>query len=195
MEHLDLIIDGTAETFEHDVIEASKHMPVLVLFYDPDSEDSEEQKTRVEQEVRKQTEKLRLVRLTLPDGEAVSGEAELDCIALSLYWDGSRPSMIRGYISDSSVNETIKRAARCAGWPTLNRGDLTGEHLLSLVEKFDAHISEFCEKERLDDELKHTISDAWLLNMYADVSEAERYREILDRYRRSFDFVQALSKP
>jgi putative thioredoxin len=126
------VIDTTTQTFQKDVLDESRHRPVLVDFWAPWCGPCRTLSPIIEKAVREAKGKVRLVKMNIDDHPAVAGQLGIQSIPAVIAFSGGRP--VDGFIGalpESQVKAFIERVAGPAAPSDADTLVAEGEALLA----------------------------------------------------------------
>ena len=126
------VIDTTTQTFAKDVLEESRHRPVLVDFWAPWCGPCRTLGPIIEKAVGETKGKVRLVKMNIDDHPAVAGQLGIQSIPAVIAFAGGRPvDGFVGALPESQVKAFIERVAGPAGPSDADALVAEGEALLA----------------------------------------------------------------
>src|SRR6202166_1008042 len=118
-----VILDTTTQGFVKDVIEESKHQPVLVDFWAPWCGPCKQLTPVLEKAVRAAKGKVKLVKMNIDEHPAIPGQMGIQSIpAVIAFANGQPADGFMGAIPESQVNAFIDKLAKgmpAAGEPNV----------------------------------------------------------------------------
>jgi len=128
----DLIKDTTTQTFVQDVIEESKHQPVLIDFWAPWCGPCKQLTPIIEKAVRAAKGKVKLVKMNIDEHPAIPGQMGIQSIpAVIAFVNGQPTDGFMGAQPDAQINDFIEKLPK--GMPD-GDGNLLGEAEAHLAE-------------------------------------------------------------
>jgi len=108
----DLIKDTTTANFARDVLEASRHQPVLVDFWAPWCGPCKQLQPIIEKVVRESAGRVKLVKLNIDDHPSIPGQLGIQSIPAVVAFVGGRPADgFMGAVPESQVRQFIDKIA------------------------------------------------------------------------------------
>jgi putative thioredoxin len=108
----DLIKDTTTANFARDVLEASRHQPVLVDFWAPWCGPCKQLQPVIEKVVRESAGRVKLVKLNIDDHPSIPGQLGIQSIPAVVAFVGGRPADgFMGAVPESQVRQFIDKIA------------------------------------------------------------------------------------
>ncbi|MXN53124.1 tetratricopeptide repeat protein [Shinella sp. AETb1-6] len=108
----DLIKDTTTANFARDVLEASRHQPVLVDFWAPWCGPCKQLQPTIEKVVRESAGRVKLVKLNIDDHPSIPGQLGIQSIPAVVAFVGGRPADgFMGAVPESQVRQFIDKIA------------------------------------------------------------------------------------
>ncbi len=108
----DLIKDTTTANFARDVLEASRHQPVLVDFWAPWCGPCKQLQPIIEKVVRERAGRVKLVKLNIDDHPSIPGQLGIQSIPAVVAFVGGRPADgFMGAVPESQVRQFIDKIA------------------------------------------------------------------------------------
>ncbi|WLS03617.1 thioredoxin [Shinella oryzae] len=108
----DLIKDTTTANFARDVLEASRHQPVLVDFWAPWCGPCKQLQPIIEKVVRESASRVKLVKLNIDDHPSIPGQLGIQSIPAVVAFVGGRPADgFMGAVPESQVRQFIDKIA------------------------------------------------------------------------------------
>ncbi|OLP56113.1 thioredoxin [Rhizobium rhizosphaerae] len=108
----ELIKDTTTAGFARDVMEASRHQPVLVDFWAPWCGPCKQLTPVIEKVVREAGGRVRLVKMNIDEHPSIAGQLGIQSIPAVIAFSGGRPvDGFMGALPESQVREFIDRIA------------------------------------------------------------------------------------
>ena len=105
-----VVKDSSDETFIHDVIEASKKLPVLVDFWAPWCGPCKSLGPNLEAEVKENSKKIRLVKIDIDKNPNIAGQLRVQSIpAVFAFSDGQPVDGFMGAQTPSQVKDFVKK--------------------------------------------------------------------------------------
>ena len=112
----DGIKDTTTATFAVDVLEASRHQPVLVDFWAPWCGPCKQLQPIIEKVVRESAGRVKLVKLNIDDHPSIPGQLGIQSIPAVIAFVGGRPvDGFMGAVPESQIRAFIDKVAGPAG--------------------------------------------------------------------------------
>ena len=128
----DLIKDTTTQTFVQDVIEESKHQPVLIDFWAPWCGPCKQLTPIIEKAVRAAKGKVKLVKMNIDEHPAIPGQMGIQSIpAVIAFVNGQPTDGFMGAQPEAQINAFIEKLTK--GMPD-GDGNLLGEAEAHLAE-------------------------------------------------------------
>ncbi|WP_313665156.1 thioredoxin [Shinella sp.] len=108
----DLIKDTTTANFARDVLEASRHQPVLVDFWAPWCGPCKQLQPVIEKVVRESAGRVKLVKLNIDDHPSIPGQLGIQSIPAVVAFVGGRPADgFMGAVPESQIRQFIDKIA------------------------------------------------------------------------------------
>lgn len=108
----DLIKDTTTATFSRDVLDASRHQPVLVDFWAPWCGPCKQLTPVIEKVVTEAQGRVRLVKMNIDDHPSIAGQLGIQSIPAVIAFVGGRPvDGFMGAVPESQIRQFIDKIA------------------------------------------------------------------------------------
>jgi len=108
----DLIKDTTTANFARDVLEASRHQPVLVDFWAPWCGPCKQLQPVIEKVVRESAGRVKLVKFNIDDHPSIPGQLGIQSIPAVVAFVGGRPADgFMGAVPESQIRQFIDKIA------------------------------------------------------------------------------------
>lgn len=108
----DLISETTTATFARDVLEASRHQPVLVDFWAPWCGPCKQLTPIIEKVVTEAAGRVKLVKMNIDDHPSIAGQLGIQSIPAVIAFSGGRPvDGFMGAVPESQIRQFIDKIA------------------------------------------------------------------------------------
>ncbi len=175
----DLVIEGSDQTFEQDVLITSQTTPVIVDFWAPWCGPCRQLGPALEQAVTEANGKVKLVKINVDEHQAIGAQLRVQSIPAVFAFAGGRP--VDGFVGALPASEIKKFVERLAAMAPA--GDPL-EELLSLADdtfaQGDTAGAAQLYSQALDHDGTRAEAIAGLARCYLASNDVERAREVLD---------------
>jgi putative thioredoxin len=176
----DLIKETTTQTFVKDVIEESKHQPVLIDFWAPWCGPCRQLTPVLEKAVRAAKGKVKLVKMNIDEHPAIPGQMRIQSIpAVIAFVNGQPADGFMGAVPESQVTAFIEKLT--AGMPDAgapNIAEILGEAEAVLAEG-DAATAASIYAEVLAADASNITALAGLARCYVETGAIEQAKQTL----------------
>ncbi len=174
----DLIKDTTTQTFVKDVIEESKHQPVLIDFWAPWCGPCRQLTPILEKAVRAAKGKVKLVKMNIDEHPQIPGQMGIQSIpAVIAFADGRPADGFMGALPESQVNAFIEKLTKGMPGPA-SVTDLLKEAETVLAEG-DTSTAASIYAEILQEDSTNIAALAGLARCYVETDAIEQAKQTL----------------
>ncbi|HTO30295.1 MAG TPA: thioredoxin [Pararhizobium sp.] len=185
----DLIKETTTANFARDVIEASRHQPVLVDFWAPWCGPCKQLTPVIEKVVTEAQGRVRLVKMNIDDHPSIAGQLGIQSIPAVIAFVGGRPADgFMGAVPESQIRDFIDKVAGPAVDDQAAEIEAALTEAKSLLEQGDLQNAAGLFGAVLQAEPENAVALAGLANCLITAGDLEQAREMLT------DLPEALAK-
>jgi putative thioredoxin len=175
----DLIKDTTTKTFVQDVIEESKHQPVLIDFWAPWCGPCKQLTPILEKAVRGAKGKVKLVKMNIDEHPAIPGQMGIQSIpAVIAFVNGQPADGFMGAQGEAQVNAFIDKVTKGVAAPGDNTAELLQEAEAVLAEG-DAATAAAIYAEVLRADSTNVAAIAGLARCYLETGDIDKAKQAL----------------
>ena len=175
----DLIKETTTQTFVKDVIEESKHQPVLIDFWAPWCGPCKQLTPIIEKAVRAAKGKVKLVKMNIDEHPAIPGQMGIQSIpAVIAFVNGQPADGFMGAVPESQVTAFIDKLTAGMPAPGDNTAELLGEAEATLAAG-DAATAAAIYAEVLATDATNIAAMAGLARCYAQTGALDQAKQTL----------------
>ena len=176
----DAIIDGSDAGFAQDVIEASQTVPVIVDFWATWCGPCKPLGPAIEDAVRKQKGKVRLVKIDVDQNQAYAGQLRVQSIpTVYAFWQGQPVDGFQGALPPSQVDEFVQKIAALGG--DAEEGmDAAVEAAETMLEEGDVSGAAETFAAILQEEPENAAAYSGLIRSYIALGEFDQAEAILN---------------
>ncbi|WP_438751457.1 thioredoxin [Pararhizobium sp. O133] len=185
----DLIKETTTATFSRDVLEASRHQPVLVDFWAPWCGPCKQLTPVIEKVVTEAQGRVRLVKMNIDDHPSIAGQLGIQSIPAVIAFVGGRPvDGFMGAVPESQIRQFIDKVAGPAVDDQAAEIEAALAEAKGLLEQGDLQNAAGLFGAVLQAEPENAVALAGLVNCLITAGDLEQAREMLT------DLPEALAK-